>query len=128
LETLYIGAIEGTRWPLDLNTVEQKLRERYPDLVSQRRNTAPPQQDYLSFDLSLGGEMRHGIYIDGGHLALSDGTPADWAEIVAWFLSLLPNGTPTAAYNEHTQQATPVPERANASQVKELLESVIADD
>src|SRR5215813_7695882 len=117
-DKLYVAAPEGTAWPLDLDTAEAKLRERFPEAVTARQTARASGQDYLSFDVPIEGMMRHGIYVEGGNLTLSDGAPADWAETVAWFLSLLPAGTPAIALPEHNQQLTPVTPGATPDRIR----------
>jgi hypothetical protein len=125
-DKLYVAAPDGTAWPLDLDTAEAKLRERFPEAVTSRQTARASGQDYLSFDVPIEGMMRHGIYVEGGNLTLSDGAPADWAETVSWFLSLLPAGTPAVALTEHNQQLTPVAPGAPPERIRDLFEGLIA--
>jgi hypothetical protein len=97
-EDLFLGAPQGQRWPLSLDDVEPRLRERFPDAYIQRRGSAVTGKSRLSFTVRLGDDVpRHGIYVDHDNLALSDGNADVWAETIAWFLSLLPPGTRTVA-------------------------------
>jgi len=123
-DKLYIAATEGTSWPLDLDTAEAQLRERFPDAVIGRQTGASSGQTYVSFDADVNGMMRHGIYVEGGNLTLSDGEPADWAETIAWFLSLLPSGTPVVALAERNPNLVTVPANASADEITQLLDGL----
>lgn len=125
-DKLYVVAPEGTRWPLDLDTAEANLRRDYPEVVTSRHTTGSSQQEYLGFDLPIDGPPRHGIYVDGGILTLSDGTPADWAGVIAWWLAQLSRGTVAVAMTEHNTQPAAVPANATAQQIRELLDRLVA--
>lgn len=95
-EDLFLGAPPGQNWPLSLDDVEPRLRERFPDAYIARRESAITGKSRLSFTVKLAdGTPRHGIYVDHDNLALTDGDASVWADTIAWFLSLLPPGTPT---------------------------------
>jgi hypothetical protein len=95
-EDLFLGAPQGQSWPLSLDDVEPRLRERFPDAYIQRRESAVTGKSRLSFTVRLAdGTPRHGIYVDRDNLALSDGDATVWADTIAWFLSLLPSDTRT---------------------------------
>jgi hypothetical protein len=125
-DKIYIAAPEGTSWPLDLDTAEARLRDRFPDIVTSRRTAPASGQDVLSFDVTIEGTPRHGIYVDGGNLTLSDGTPADWADTISWFLSLLPAGTPAFVMTEQNPRPTPIPAATSADSIRDLLDGLIA--
>ncbi|MFI7598187.1 hypothetical protein [Actinoplanes sp. NPDC049681] len=109
---LYLGAPPEHPWPLSLPTVETYLRQRFPDMIASRRTSLVTGNDVLDFDVRLDdGQQRHGTYVAGGKLALSDGTPADWADTIAWFLSLLPEGTPTMVMRDDGPEPVPLPEQ-----------------
>lgn len=122
---LIIAATPGTTWLLDLDTAAANIAERFPDAILDRHTTATTGQDYVSFDVEIDGMMRHGIYVDGGNLTLSDGTPADWADTIAWFLSLLPPGTEAVAVSEHTGDLAYIPPGATAQQLQSILETLV---
>jgi hypothetical protein len=125
-DRLYLAAPEGTRWPLDLDTAEARLHQDYPEVVTSRHTARSSDQDYLGFDLPIDGVPRHGIYVNGGILTLSDGTPTDWADLIAWWLSQLPAGTPVIAMTEHNPQLTPVAGNATPQQIRDLLDGLVA--
>jgi hypothetical protein len=107
---LYLAAPPGHRWPLTLDELTDRLRQRFPGALISRRTSSVTRNDVLDFDVTLDdGEMRHGTYVDGGKLTLSDGTPSDWADTLAWFLSLLPEGTPAVAMVEEAIDVTALP-------------------
>lgn len=109
---LYLGAPAEETWPLSLPTVETHLRQRFPDMLASRRTSLVTGNEVLDFDVRLAdGELRHGTYVAGGKLALSDGTPADRADTIAWFLSLLPEGTPTMVIRDGPEPI-PLPEQS----------------
>jgi hypothetical protein len=110
---LYIGAPQGQPWPLTLDQVEPQLRRRFPDAYITRETMAVTGEPYLSFDVQLAdGVTRHGIYVDRDNLAVSDGTPADWADTIAWFLTLLPDGTSSVVMAEDNPVPVPLPKNA----------------
>jgi hypothetical protein len=121
-DKLVIAATPGTTWPLDLDTAETKIRERFPGVVTSRHIGATTGLEYVSFDVEIDDMMRHGIYVDGGNLTLSDGTPADWADTIAWFLSLLPPGTEAVALSEQNGELAYIPPNASAEQLQSILD------
>ena len=123
-DKLYIAAAEGTTWPLDLDTAEARLQERFPDAVIGRQTGGATGKTWVSFDAEVNGMRRHGIYVEGGNLTLSDGEPADWAETIAWFLSLLPTGTPVVALAERNPTLVAVPSNATADEITQLLDGL----
>jgi hypothetical protein len=125
-DKLYIVAPQGTTWPLDLDTAEQRLRERFPTAITSRQTAQASARDYLSFDIPIDGTPRHAIYVNGFNLTLSDGTPGDWADTISWFLSLLPRGTPAIAMTEHNSQPTSLPPDASPEVIRDVLDNLIA--
>jgi hypothetical protein len=125
-DKLVIAATPGTTWPLDLDIAEAKILERFPDAVTARHTGATTGQQYVSFDVEIDDLMRHGIYVDGGNLTLSDGTPADWADTIAWFLSLLPPGTEAVALAEQNGELAYIPPSPSAEQLRSILDTLTA--
>jgi hypothetical protein len=121
-DTLIVAAAQGTAWPLDLDQAEAALRQRFPAAIFGRYTIPPSGRTYLSFDVELNGMPRHGIYVEGGNLSLSDGSPDDWADTIAWFLSLLPPGTPTVALAERNPDLVSIASNVAADEVRELFE------
>jgi hypothetical protein len=109
-EDLFLGAPQGETWPLGIDTVEPLLRQRFPEAIINRRTSAVTGKNRLSFAIPFAdGIQRHGIYVDHDNLALSDGTGTDWADTIAWFLNLLPAGTPTVVMRGEGPDVVPLP-------------------
>jgi len=126
-DTLFAAAPEGTTWPLDLDAVEAEFRRRFPDAVISRERTLVSGRNYISADVPIEGMMLPASYFENGNLALSDGTPELWADTFAWFLSLLPAGTPIVALTDQNQNLTPIPESATSAQIQQIYERLIAE-
>jgi hypothetical protein len=125
-EGIFVGAPQGQRWPLSIDDAETQLRARFPDAILQRRTSGVTGEPYLSFTVDLADGMpRHGVYAEGRNLALSDGTPADWADTIAWFIRLLPAGTPMLAMVEANPTPVPIPEGTSTPDtIRQLLEDL----
>lgn len=124
-DAIYIAAPPGTTWPLDLDTLDQRLQEYLPDLRAYLKHAPVTDKDYLDFETTLAGEPRHGTYFDRSHLILRDGPPAFWAATIAWFLSLLPQDTQAVAMLEaNPEHLAPIPTAATAEQIQDLLETL----
>ncbi len=122
LDTFFIAAPEGTAWPLDIDTVDQRLQERFPGMRGWIKQAPSTGEDYLSFDLELHGSTRTGAYYTGRNLILRDGDESDWAPTIAWFLSLLPPGTPVVTMREtNPDQIVPLPCDGSAAQIQDVL-------
>ncbi len=126
-DTLFAVAPEGTTWPLDLDTVEAEFRRRFPDAVVWRGRTLVSGRNYISAGVPIEGMLLNANYFENGNLALSDGTPELWADTFAWFLSLLPAGTPAVAFTDQNQNFTPIPEGAAPTQIQLIYERLIAE-
>lgn len=125
LDTFFVNAPEGTRWPLDIDTLDQRLQERFPGMNGWIRHAPALAQDYLDFDVVLGGSRRTGSYYGGGPLILNDGDAEDWAPTIAWLLSLLPAGTPAVVMRESNPEAiTSVPADPSPAQIQQILEQI----
>lgn len=123
-DAIFIAAPPNTTWPLDLNGFESPLRARWPEVHTVVRQAPATDDDYLAFELDLAGERRHGAYFDRRYLLLEDGTPALWADTIAWFLSLLPTEAQVVCMTEAVPQPVPMPRRADAEQITAVLESL----
>lgn len=125
LDTFFINAPEGARWPLDIDTADQRLQERFPGMRGWIRHAPALGQDYLDFDVVLDGSRRTGSYYGGGPLILNDGDADDWAPTIAWFLSLLPPGTPAVVMRETNPEAiTPLEPDPSPAHVQQILEAI----
>jgi len=125
LDTFFVNAPQGTAWPLGIDTVDQRLQERFPGMQAWIRHAPVLNKDYLDFDVVLAGTRRSGAYYQGGPLILNDGDEADWAPTIAWFLSLLPPGTPAVSMREtNPDQIVPLPADPSTAQIQQLLEEL----
>jgi hypothetical protein len=108
---VFVGAPRNGQWPLGVDVVENLLRQRFPDALIRRRTSAATGKDRVTFDLPRpAGPPRHGMYIDHDNLALSDADPQEWAETIAWFLTLLPPGTATVVMIDEGPRLVPLPD------------------
>lgn len=124
LDTFFIAAPQGVTWPLDIDTVDQHLQERFPGMRGQIVYSNIKREQYLSFDLDVDGTTRTGAYYVG-NLILNDGEAADWAPTIARFLSLLPTGTPVVTMREsNPDEIVPLSVDASAAQIQEILEGL----
>jgi hypothetical protein len=126
--TIFIAAPPGTRWPLTLDGVERQLRQRFPDVATFRRHAAVSDTDYIDFQVTVDGLVRVSSYFDDGKLILNDGSSADWADTIVWFLGLLPPGTPAMAMiEENPDDIAPVPPAATAAAIEALLDGLAGE-
>jgi hypothetical protein len=124
-DAIYIAAPPGTTWPLDLDALDQRLQERFPDLRAFLKHAPVRDQHYLDFQTTLEGLPRHGSYFDRTHLILRDGPPQLWADTIAWFLSLLPEDAEAVAMLEtNPEHLAALPRTASAEQISVLLEEL----
>ncbi len=123
--TIFIAAPPNARWPLTLDGVEGQLRQRFSDVEIFRRHAAVSDRDYLDFQITVDGLIRISSYFDDGRLILNDGSSADWADTIVWFLGLLPPGTPAVAMIEENPDETAViPPGAKAQAIEALLDGL----
>ena len=109
---LYFAAPDGHRWPLAVNTLTTRLQQRFPLAKVAVRTSVITGSTVLDFDLPFSdGEWRHGTYVDGGKLALSDGTAEQWADILAWILALMTATEPVMVMIEEGSDIVPLPEQ-----------------
>ena len=124
LDSFFIAAPQGATWPLDIDTVDQRLQERFPGLRAEIVYSNIKREHYLSFDVDVDGTTRTGAYYVG-NLILNDGDEADWAPTIAWFLSLLPPETPAVTMREtNPDQIVPLPADFSPAQVQKLLKEL----
>lgn len=122
---LYVVAPEGEPWPMSLDAAEARFRQHWPTVMITRQVSVVNNTPYLSFDVEVNGVSRWGTYSDRIGLALSDGSPADWADTIAWFLGLLPAGTRALAAAEENPELTPLPAAATAQDIREVYERLV---
>jgi hypothetical protein len=122
---LYLGPPQGYPWPLSVPALEAALRVRFPDMLAVVRPSAVIPDQVLSFEVALAdGEKRRGTFTSSGVLSLSDGTPEDWADTIAWYLSLLPPETPVIAMVEDDIMAPLPPGMTGPDQIAGFLNSL----
>lgn len=125
LDTFFVNAPEGARWPLDIDTLDQHLQQRFPGMNGWIRHAPVLHQNYLDFDVVLDGSRRTGSYHAGGPLILNDGDAEDWAPTIAWLLSILPAGTPAVVMREsNPEEIAPLPADPNPAQIQQILERI----
>lgn len=91
---LYLGPAEDeSSFPLSATGLAAALTQRFPDVQLVDYGNPINGHGILRFQAEVAGMSRHGTFNSEGYLALSDGTPEDWAETIAWYLTLLPRGT-----------------------------------
>jgi hypothetical protein len=123
--SLFLAAPPGTTWPLSLDQVEAQLHGRFPEITTTRETFGTTGEPYISFRVPVDGDTRHGLYAARGNLVLNDGDPAVWADTIAWFIDLLPPGTPMAAMVENEPVPTLVPAGTTSTDdVRRLYESL----
>ena len=126
-DTFFVNSPQGTAWPLGIDAVDQHLQERFPGMQGWIRHAPVLGKDYLDFDVVLAGTRRSGAYYQGGPLILNDGDAADWAPTIAWFLGLLPAGTPAVTMREtNPDQIVLLPADPSAAQIQQILEEMVA--
>lgn len=124
LDTYFLTVPQDSTWPLDIDTVDQRLQERFPGMRGELVYSAIRRQHYLSFDIDIDGTTRTGCYYVG-NLILNDGEEADWASTVAWFLSLLPLGAPVMVMREtNPEEISLLPPDPSPAQIQQILEDL----
>ena len=127
IDSFFIAAPQGATWPLDIDTVDQRLQERFPGMHGEIVYANGKGEYYLSFDINIDGTTRTGAYYVG-NLILNDGDEEDWASTIAWFLSLLPAGTPAVVMRESNPDEIPLlPPDPSAGQVRQILEDLAVE-
>ena len=127
IDSFFIAAPQGATWPLDIDTVDQRLQERFPGLRAEIVYSNIKREHYLSFDVDVDGTTRTGAYYVG-NLILNDGDEADWSPTIAWFLSLLPAGTPAVVMRETNPEEIPLlPADPSAAQIQQILEDLAVE-
>jgi hypothetical protein len=124
--TIYLGAAPGHHWPIDLDTAEVQLRRRWPEIVVRRLDSHVTGKQRLSCDVIVDDQPMPLIYEADGPLVLEDGDPAVWADTIAWWLSLLPAGTPTVTMTDANTNPVAIETTSDAAQVRELLDRLNA--
>ena len=120
-DRIIIAPAEGSEWPLSLADFADRLSERIPDAHTTVQHSPATNGDYYTFQFGEPGRRRYGAYFERSNLSLSDGTIEDWSDTIAWFLRLLPEGTPTVCLLEAVPIPTPLSTRSTPAQVAAIL-------
>ncbi len=126
-DAIFVAAPEGMSWPLVRHDVEHHLATRFPDVQTWHKCAPVSRADYVDFEVTIDGEPRHGTYFDHRHLILRDGTPEFWADTIAWFLGLLPPGTPAVAMVESNEGIVPIPAAVSPRQITILFDELLGE-
>jgi hypothetical protein len=119
---LYVVAPEGRPWLVDLATAEASLRQHWPSASVTRQVSVVNDIPYLSFDVEINGSPRWGTLQPGVCLTLREGSPADWAETIVWFVSQLPAGSIALAAMGENPDMAPLPAHPTTRDVQDLYE------
>jgi len=71
VDPFYIGAAEGTSWPLGLDDVESALASRFPGIATRRDRAVVADQAYLIFDTPVGDRTIECMYVHHVSLTVS---------------------------------------------------------
>jgi len=93
VDPFFLGAAEGTSWPLGLDDVESALASRFPGIATRRDRAVVADQAYLIFDTPVGDRTIECMYVHHVSLTVSGCEPIERASILNWFLPLVPQGT-----------------------------------
>jgi len=121
------AAPPDTTWMLPAETFEEQLRRRFPDAVVRHADSRVTDAHYITFNVPLDGMPRGGVYSVGHTFVVNDGTPAEWADTLAWFLSLLPPDSGVVALAENNPRSiVPVMRDTDAAHLQLLFEQLVA--
>jgi hypothetical protein len=123
---LFLAAPPGTVWMLPAENFEEQLRRRFLEVRIRRADSSISDAHYVIFNVPLDGIPRSGGYTVGRDLNVDDGTPAEWADTLVWFISLLPSESGVVAMAENNPQTiVPVPRDIDAAQLQSLFEQLV---
>jgi len=125
--TIFLSPPEGDTWPLDIDAAEPYFRDRWRGINPIRGEGHPATKRLLDFDVTLDAQRVSVVYQDGGPLVLNDGTPAQWADTIVWFLSLLPADASIVTMTEHNPTPVPLDRNATADDTRRVLDSLNGD-
>lgn len=121
MDTFYIGAAEGTTWPLTVDEVQAAVTARTPGASTTRSHAAVSDKDQLWFTFDLPGTNIECLYTDQFSITIGDCEPADAAAVLSWLLGLLPAATPTVALTETNPTPTTIDIRTGRTDLTEVL-------
>jgi hypothetical protein len=119
---LYVVAPDGHPWPIDMDAAEASLRQHWPTAHVTRQVSAVSGAHYLSFDVVVNGAARWGTLEPGRYLSLAEGSPADWADTIVWFIGQLPARSTALAAVEENPELAPLARDTSVQEVRELYE------
>ena len=111
----------GTPWNLPLEQFAERLAAHRTDaLIAVDAENTQPQ---VRFELTLGDQQAEGIYFTGEwqQLICWDGTIDDWAQIIEWFLGLLPLDADADVFLEAVAIPQQLPRLARATDIARIL-------
>jgi hypothetical protein len=111
----------GAPWNLPLERFAQQFAEHRSDaLIAVDTENAQPQ---VRFELTFGEEQAEGIYVIGDRQQLIcwDGTINDWAQVIEWFLTLLPLEADADILFEAVAVPQRLPRLATAADIARIL-------
>lgn len=120
-ERIIVAAEPGTDWPLSIADFADRLRERWPDARTWTSHSPITDGDYVEFEVGTAEESRSGSYFERQQLDLSDGTPDDWADTIAWFLRLLPATSRAVCLLAAVPEPTPLPRTSSPTEIAAIL-------
>jgi hypothetical protein len=121
--SIFVASPPGRPWPVDLAAAEAQLRQHWPS-AQITRQVGLDNTPYLSFDVEINGRARWGTLNPGLCLSLSDGSPAEWAETIEWFVNELPPGSTALAVMNENPDPAPIPAGSTADDLRELYEGL----
>jgi hypothetical protein len=126
---IHILAPEGTQWPLGVDAFEGRLRQGLPGAILTPRTQTSSGAVGVPFKIDDDDdELHEGLYIEGEQLILFGGTPEIWSNTIAWFLGLLPAGSPSLAMVEVNPEAiAPIPHGVGAADIEALLNRMTSE-
>jgi hypothetical protein len=120
-ERIIVAAEPGTDWPLSLTDFADRLRGRWPDARTWTRHSPITNADYVAFEVGVAEQSRSGAYFPHRQLDLSDGTPEDWADTIAWFLRLLPATSHPLCLLSAVPEPTQLPRTSSPTEIAAIL-------
>lgn len=120
-ERIIVAAEPGTDWPLSLAGFADRLRTRWPDARTWTGHSPITNGDFVEFEVGAGEQSRSGVYFEHQQLDLSDGSPDDWADTIAWFLGLLPATSRSVCLLAAVPEPTPLPRTSSPADIAAIL-------
>lgn len=126
MDTFYAGAADGTTWPLTVDQVAAAVDARTPGAPTTRSHAAVTGKDQLWFAYDAGGTSVECLYTDEFSLTITDCEPEQAADVLTWFLGLLPAATQTVILAETNPVPTPIATHASRADLTTALNRLSA--